>query len=280
MVCTNCGLVEAERYIDPGQDWRSYNNGDGNNRIRTGAPPSLILYDKGLSTFIGQKNKDALGRDISPNKKIEIHRLRQCNKRSKLSESAARSLFKSMSEIDRLCDALHLYKNTKEEAAKLYREVFKKKLSCGRSISGLVASVIYLICKQLGIPKSTAEIANFSDAEKKEINRNYLLLCKEFKIKSLFKSPIEFLPKFASELSLSAEYENLVRKLLIVAEKRGITLGKDPKGLCAGAIYLVGKIRGVPPTQSSLAAVSKSTETTIRNRWKELADKFNIKFKN
>jgi len=55
------------------------------------------------------------------------------------------------------------------------------------------------------------------------------------------------------------------------------TSGKDPKGLCAGALYLVCKIRNKKISQKEIANLVGVTEVTLRSRYKELTKKLNIK---
>jgi transcription initiation factor TFIIB len=55
------------------------------------------------------------------------------------------------------------------------------------------------------------------------------------------------------------------------------TSGKDPKGLCAGALYLVCKIRNKKISQKEIANLVGVTEVTLRSRYKELTRKLNIK---
>ena len=49
-ICSDCGYVAAENMIDPGAEWVNHSNGD--DRSRVGAPSTLTLSDKGLSTEI------------------------------------------------------------------------------------------------------------------------------------------------------------------------------------------------------------------------------------
>ncbi|HJL55313.1 MAG: TFIIB-type zinc ribbon-containing protein, partial [Candidatus Thalassarchaeaceae archaeon] len=49
-ICADCGYVAAENMIDPGAEWVNHSGGD--DRSRVGAPTTLTLSDKGLSTEI------------------------------------------------------------------------------------------------------------------------------------------------------------------------------------------------------------------------------------
>ena len=50
--CAVCGFVAAQNMIDPGAEWVNYS--DGANRSRVGAPTTLTLSDKGLSSEISR----------------------------------------------------------------------------------------------------------------------------------------------------------------------------------------------------------------------------------
>ena len=64
LVCDECGLVLEESMIDQGPDWRAFDAEQGEKRARTGAPTTLTIHDKGLSTEIGWKNRDPYGKSI------------------------------------------------------------------------------------------------------------------------------------------------------------------------------------------------------------------------
>ena len=49
-ICSECGFVASENMIDPGAEWINHSGGD--DRSRVGAPSTLTLSDKGLSTEI------------------------------------------------------------------------------------------------------------------------------------------------------------------------------------------------------------------------------------
>ncbi|GAH07277.1 unnamed protein product, partial [marine sediment metagenome] len=54
--------------------------------------------------------------------------------------------------------------------------------------------------------------------------------------------------------------------------------GKDPKGLCAGAIYLIAKLRNVKVSQKDISKVISVTEVTLRSRYKELLKNISLNF--
>ncbi|MBY8986212.1 MAG: hypothetical protein KGD65_14135 [Candidatus Lokiarchaeota archaeon] len=52
--------------------------------------------------------------------------------------------------------------------------------------------------------------------------------------------------------------------------------GIDPKGLCAGAIYIACKLKNIELTQLQIANSVGITEVTLRSRYKELKKKLKI----
>ena len=57
--CSECGFVASENMIDPGAEWVNHSNGD--DRSRVGAPTTLTLSDRGLSTEIRRGDLTAGG---------------------------------------------------------------------------------------------------------------------------------------------------------------------------------------------------------------------------
>ena len=60
------------------------------------------------------------------------------------------------------------------------------------------------------------------------------------------------------------------------AGERELTSGRGPTGVAAAAIYISSILGGERRTQREVAEVAGVTEVTIRNRYKELAEKLDI----
>ena len=69
LVCDECGLILEEEHIDRGPEWRAFNHTERQNKSRVGAPTTQTMHDKGLTTQIDWKDKDAYGRQISSEKR-------------------------------------------------------------------------------------------------------------------------------------------------------------------------------------------------------------------
>jgi transcription initiation factor TFIIB len=276
IVCTVCGLVLGQRIIDSGPEWRAFSSEEANKKVRVGAPTTLTLHDKGLSTMIGWKNKDAFGKSISPKMKAEVYRLRKWHVRTRTNKSIDRNLAYAMNELDRFSSQLNLSKDLKESAAHIYRKMAIKNLIRGRSIEAMLIASIYLSCRLNRIPKTLDDFLEFAMVDKKKIARCYRLIINELKINIGVSSPINFIPRFCASLNLSGRTQNRAAELLKLAKKYHITAGKAPTGLAGAALYVAAIQEGERRTQKEISLAAGVTEATIRNRYKELVD--HIKF--
>jgi transcription initiation factor TFIIB len=279
IVCVVCGLVLGQRLIDSGPEWRAFSSEEANKKVRVGAPTTLTLHDKGLSTMIGWKNKDAFGKNISPKMKAEVYRLRKWHVRTRTNKSIDRNLAYAMNELDRFSSQLNLSRELKESAAHVYRKMANKNLIRGRSIEAMLIASIYLSCKLNKIPKTLDDFLEFAMVDKKKIARCYRLILQELKIPINVPSPITFVPRFCAELNLSGKTQNRAAELLKLAKKYHITAGKAPTGLAGAALYVAAMQEGERRTQKEISLAAGVTEATIRNRYKELINHLNYELK-
>ena len=276
LVCQSCGLVIDNDFIDRGPEWRAFNADQRTNRARTGAPMTLTIHDKGLSTMIDWRNRDFYGRAISSKNRAQFYRLRKWQRRIRVSNAIERNLAFALSEMDRMASALGLPRNIRETAAVVYRDAADKNLIRGRSIEGVVAAGLYAACRQCSVPRTLDEIAEVSRVSRKEIGRTYRFVSRELGLKLLPTSPIDYLPRFCSGLKLKGEVQSRAVEILRQADERELTNGKAPTGVAAAAIYISTILCGDRRTQREVAEVAGVTEVTIRNRYKELAEKLGI----
>ena len=234
------------------------------------------IHDKGLSTVIDWRNKDSYGKDLSANKRAQLYRLRKWQRRIRVSNASERNLAFALSELDRITSKLGLPRHVRENAAIIYREAVEKGLIRGRSIEGVVAAAIYAACRKCRVPRTLDEIAEASRVDRKEIGRTYRFLARELGIKLTPTNPIDYVPRFASELGLPGEVESKAIQILQKAAEKGLTSGRGPTGVAAAAIYIASVLLGCRRTQREVAEVAGVTEVTIRNRYKELTEHLDI----
>jgi len=276
VVCCGCGLVIAEFTVNMEPEWRAFNQTEREKRARVGMPPSLSIYDKGMSTMIGPIYRDAYGRNISQEKKFQLFRLRRWQRMSTVKDSEYRNLSLAMGELLMLTDRLHASRAVKEQAAFIYRRALKEGVIRGRSIAAVMAAALYVAYRVTRTPMTLSEIASNSSIDKKEIARCYRLLLKELNIKVPIQKAQFSVSKVASKVELGEETQRKAVEILGEADRLKITVGKDPMGLAASALYLACIMNGERRTQKVIAEAAGVTEVTIRNRYKELEKALNL----
>ncbi|HID19883.1 MAG TPA: transcription initiation factor IIB [Methanophagales archaeon] len=258
LYCADCGIVITENIVDLGPEWRSYDEEQASKRIRTGPPMSYRIHDKGLGT-------------PTPGLPARTRRLRGIS-----IDSSDKTLAFALVEIDRMACALGLPNNIKEAASVLYRRAMKRGLIKGRSIEELVSAMIYITCRQYGVPRTLKEIAEVSRSPLKKIRRAYIFLLRRLEIKLAPADPARYIPRFCSKLGLSAEIRERAMLILKDDEGKGMAKGWGPIGTAAAAIYIATVLSGEYRTEKEIAKVAGTTEITIRDRYKELVKRLNI----
>ncbi|MEA3255276.1 MAG: hypothetical protein U9Q22_05530, partial [Candidatus Altiarchaeota archaeon] len=214
---------------------------------------------------------------IQPERKAQLYRLRKWQRRSRMSDSVQRNLSIALPELDRMCAYLNIPNNIKEECAMWYRKAVAQRLVRGRSIESVVAAIIYLISRQHQLPKTLEELGEVSGVKRKDIGRSYRFVCRKLDIKMPIATPMDYVPRFASELGISGETEAKAVEIIERAREKGVISGRGPTGVAAAAIYLAAKITNDKQTQKGIAdRLAGVTEVTIRNRYEEIARELKI----
>ena len=260
VVCANCGLVIDDNLVDMGPEWRAFDHEQRDKRTRVGAPITYTIHDK----------------DIPARNRAQWYRLRKWQRKIRISGATERNLAFALSELDRTSSRLGLPRSVRESASVVYRSAVENKLIRGRSIEGVVAASLYAACRRCKVPRTLDEIAEVSRVSKKEVGRTYRFLTRELNIKLPPTSPVDYVPRFASELGLSGEVQSRSIEIIEKAMEKGLTSGRGPTGVAAAALYIASVLLGERKTQRDVADVAGVTEVTIRNRYKELTEQLEM----
>lgn len=263
-VCCKCGLILKEKEIITSYgEKRAYNKDERTNRSRTGNPVSPFLRDIGLSTLINKKGI------FNPD-------LKRAVKRDTSISWEHRNMLIAITELKRICSNLKIPDYVKELALNLYRKVFEKNLLKERTIEGMVAVCVYYACRNKTIPRTIEEILAQITISNKVFNNCYKTKNKNFSLKIPNHDLVSMIPQFVSNLGLNIDVEKLAIKILNNYLKDACIKGKNPKGLCAGAIYLATKLRNAKITQKEISTVIQITDVTLRSRYKEIMNGIDI----
>lgn len=174
-ICGSCGLVLADREIDPHSEWRTFSNDDQNNDdpSRVGDASNPLLNGNQLETQISFGTGGARSR--------ELHRAQ-----SKMStEKTNKALLAAYKEIGSLCDGFNIQKNVADTAKYLFKIVDDAKAFKGKSQDVIIAGCIFIACRQCKVPRTFTEIFAVTRVSKKEIGRIYKALEKFFTAQNL-----------------------------------------------------------------------------------------------
>jgi transcription initiation factor TFIIB len=276
LVCKSCGMVASSELFSYGPEWRAFNIEQREKRTRVGAPLTWTIHDKGLSTVIDWTGRDIYGRGLKPEQRAQAYRLRKWNRRSKVSGASERNLAYALSELTKIAYKLNLPKNVLETASVIYRQVVRKRLIRGRSIQGVAAASIYMACRQCNVIRTLEEVGKAANISKKENGRNYRFLLRKLETRVPPVEAKSYVSKFVNQLTLSGNVENLAMQILDQAVEMRLTSGRGPAGIAAAVTYIACLLTNERRTQGEIARGAHVTEVTIRNRYKELAQKLVI----
>jgi transcription initiation factor TFIIB len=263
------GLVVESDPIDRGPEWRAFGHEERESRSRVGAPTTPTRHDRGLTTEIDWRDRDAHGRSLSAEKRSRMQRLRTWQERIRTENAGERNLQFALSEIDRMASALGVPKSVREVASVIYRRALDEDLVRGRSIEGVATAALYAACRQERLPRSLDETTRVARVGRREVGRTYRHVAAELELGLEPVDPCQYVPRFCSALDLSSAVARRAREVVEVAAGRGLLSGKSPTGYAAAAIYLAALIEDEKRTQHEVAAVAEVTEVTVRNRYQE-----------
>jgi transcription initiation factor TFIIB len=277
IICSNCGMIISDKIEDTiHPERRMHTFEDVDKRPRTGAPSSLARHDMGLSTTIGRSDNDANGQKIVSSTRSTFERLRTWDSRIQVNSSTDRNLSKAFSQLHLLKDKLGLSDAIVEKTAYIYRKAEEKKLAKGRSIIAILASALYIACRDTETSRTIKDIALVSNIKPKDIARNYRVLIRELDISVPIADPLKYTAKIANTAKLSEITKRHAFDTMNEAIKKEIPAGKHPASLAATVLYLACKKSGERISQDNLAHAAGITGVTIRARLKELTRSFEL----
>ncbi|MFX1395095.1 MAG: transcription initiation factor IIB family protein [Promethearchaeota archaeon] len=262
IICNNCGLIISERNIDITNEGERYFNAEEMAKKRKIGPPTNTLLNNHHSTFLKKnyfKNPD----------------LKRAVKQNNFLEWRQKNLITAANEIKRIAANLRLPDYVKDASMLLYKKYLKHNILNGRSISGMIAACLYYVCRANKISRSLKEISNRTskiNENMKEVYSCYKSLIKELNLKPPPPDPVSFVPRLIAELDLDPKVESPTIRVIRAFVSRACSAGRDPRGIAAGALYLVCRMINIKVSQKEIAKIAKITNITLCKRYKEILD--------
>jgi transcription initiation factor TFIIB len=269
-ICDECGLVVDEDVLDRGEDWGHF---DDPTETRRGGPAlTESRHDRGLSTEIDFRDRDANGNQVSSRKRSQLRRLRKWHKRSRFDSKRERNLAEAFGEIDRMATALGMSRDRREQACRLYRSAHEENLILGRCIESIAAASLYAVARIHELPVSLSDIGDVARVDRSRVATNYRLLNRELSLPSPPPNPADRVPALASELDCPDQVRRLAERIAAGYDDVYPAASVAPAGVAAGAVYAASQREGYGRTQEEVADVTNVTVMTIRHRYHELED--------
>ncbi len=270
MICKKCSFVIDDSMVDFGKE-RMFDSEDIERKSRSGAPFDPRIANN-ITTEVG--NYSDLNK-LSKNMQVLMRRIRKKNRWT--SSALEQNLNHGLSHLKIISAHLNLPQRTEKEAARIYRMAAEKSITRARSTENIVAASIYLAAKLQEAPKTLNEVAEATKIDKHTIAKVYKLLTRRLEIKVMPTSPVDFIARFGSDLELEQAIQTKAVKMLEKVQKMGIASGKNPTSLAAVSLYISALMSKTRVTQTKIAKVSGITETTLRNRCKDIMKALKIK---
>ena len=277
LVCPNCGFVAEEEQSNYGPDWKAFDPDEKAKRVRVGAPMTYALHDFGLATEISSTMKDSQGKNLPSHMRQSVENLRRWQTRVRTT-SAERSLTNVLTKINEISATLSLPKSVIETAAYIYRLTVKKRIAKSKSVVGMASASVYLACRKCGVGRTLKEIARATGLETRVVAKYYRLVLNEVESEYVPPPSVErHISKLINSAKIDTKVERLALNLSINTQDSEIHSGKAPAGLAAAYVYMSASMYGDHIPQREIAELAEVTEVTVRNRCREIIEKFRLR---
>jgi len=270
VVCMDCGFTNNQKIAEKKTVLQYAHSEQKLKSAKNDKPLTFTIQDKGSTTIIDWHNQDSHNKNPLAYNKTQVYRLRKWQRRIRVTGSTERNLTYALSEITQTANKLDLPKNILETAAAIYQKANKKHLINVHSIRDIATASLYLSCRQHEIPKTLDDIAHASSLNKKELKKSYRFLIKKLDYTT---PPIQLnqrITKLSKKITVQKKIEETTHKILTAAKDNKLTAGRSPTGIMAAASYITLILINEHKTQKEIADIAQITETTIKNRYKEL----------
>ena len=263
VVCGGCGLILVQNIADASYENNGYTQEDFMKQTRTGPATSLTMFDKGLSTVIGN-NKDSSGKILPSKTKYEFNRLRTWDQRSKSRKTV--SLSKAFTLLHSMKTKLGIPDNVVENAASIYRKTVSAKLTRGRTMASLISASLYAACRENSIPRTLDDVAKAGNVERRILSRDLRTIIKKLELNLNQYNTASFISKISNNMNLKERTKRGAFDILNRCEEEEITAGKHPVAQAAASLYISCIINGERVSQKKFSVEAGVSDVTIRNR--------------
>lgn len=160
-LCKTCNYYQS-KHIDAGQEWRDYDNFDGNSQCRSSMTGNDgLLSDNNVGTKIGYSQK---GNNMNSNYLRTRHNWTTSNYKDD-------NLMKRFKTITNICRKVNINGNIIEESKIVFKKISEVKSARRSKLQALMATAVIIGHRICGLEKSFSEIAGLFDLDIKVLRK-------------------------------------------------------------------------------------------------------------
>ncbi|CAF0872800.1 unnamed protein product [Adineta steineri] len=270
MVCPECGLVVGDRMVDVGSEWRTFSNDkDSKDMSRVGAAENPLFGGDSLETVMslgtGSGAVDEFGKQ-------------KYNNGPRQMSSADKALRSGYDAIRQMAGRIALSSRIINRAFSLFKQCYENKCVRGRSQDAIVATCIYIACRQEGAQRTIKEICAIStSASKKDIGRCFKQIVQSLPNSNRPESIDikNLVPRFCNQLELRQEIH--IQKTAVYIAERAKELcdiqSRAPDSIAGASIYMACAAAGERKPMKDIQTAAGVMESTIRQIYKIMLPK-------
>lgn len=260
-ICDVCNML-LERFIDMQAEWRYYGADDskGSDPTRCGMPTNDLLPNSSLGSMISHQSNESW--DMKIVKKYHMWNSITYKERT---------LYNTFESITMHAINSGIPQSIIEEAKVMYKKLSESRITRGDNRNGLIASTIYMSCKNNKVPRSTKEIAKIFNLKVTTMTRG----CKKFQdiisIKNLEStSPADFIQRFCSKLGISPDVREICKYMVSHVDDVEVVNACTPPSIAAGCIYLCAVLCKLNITKKDVSDACETSAVTLTKCYKKL----------
>ncbi|KAJ2647968.1 transcription initiation factor IIB [Coemansia sp. RSA 1250] len=278
LICADCKTSVGDRLIDTRSAWRSTakhsRQAEEDARLLMSASSfSLQRLTAEPSNSSVQSNSIAVKPVASVSKGVLSRALgsrTHDRAAAQRHERQERNLMRAYTEISSVCSTMDLPQIIDTTARDLYKRVDAENLHRGKNIDAIIASCIFLACRQKSLPRTFKEICALTKVPRKEIGRTFKFLKEKLGADAGPMSSDDLMTRFCANLSLLSSAQECAIMLNQMAKQRDTLAGKSPVSIAGACIYLASHLVGQPRDAKVISHVAGVSEVTIKNSYKLL----------
>ncbi|KQK05065.1 transcription initiation factor IIB-2 [Brachypodium distachyon] len=282
-ICTDCGMVLDEHYIDEGQEWRVFGDdsagGEDRDPCRVGSAGDPFLRGDGLlSTCIvhSAKSKSRSRSGSDPAAALHLPRM-MLDVGGPAPDTALVDAFRGIADM---ADRLGLVATIRDSAKQTFKRLEEAK-GCprgARSRDAVYAACLYVACRKEGMPRTYKELASVTAqgaAARKDIGKmtthiKKLLGEEDGQVLDIgVVRATSYLRRFCSILGLGNQ-QMLAAQEAVSRLEMELDVRRNPESIAAAIIYMVVQRAGARRSVKDVSAATGVAEGTIKEAHKDL----------